>query len=191
MSGHGDPLFAGHWIALQQSFASPKRPQWQFIVSYKPAMTRGINENLDENQLDVFGSGYHEYTLSTDLWWGITTWKFGVSQSVTYSAPQSFDGLRHKPGLKSLSILTFGRDHSPYGKVISGLKWNASERTDIESLDSRQGELRNLSMFFTVDGKLDNQSSLRLTYDKRGLSGMNQNGYRQDQLTIAYQRTVI
>lgn len=190
-SSHGDPLFAVHWIAIQQSFAELSIPQWQFIASFKPSVSRGINENLDEQQLDVFGSGYNELSLSTDLWWGMSLWKFGISQSVTYSEAESFNGLKHKPGLKSQTIMTFGRDHSQYGKVISGFKWDAHQKTKVEGLDSQQGELRNLSAFLTVDSKLTSTSSVRLTFDKRGVGNVNQNGYRQDQWTIAFQQTVL
>ncbi|SMF08905.1 hypothetical protein [Pseudobacteriovorax antillogorgiicola] len=189
--GIGDPSIGLHYIAILPSFSEPHVPQLQLVANGKLRQADGMNESLDPEQLDVFGSGYNELGLGADLWWGMTAWKFGLAQAWTYSLAEEFSGVSYQPGWQSQSILTFGRDYSAKGKLIGGLKYDFRGEVEIDDRAQPGSEIRNVSSFVTIDYLLTTERQLRLTWDRRGMTQANKNGFRQDSIIFAYQEIIM
>ncbi len=187
----GDPLFTVNYFLQLANFSSPQIPQWKASVAYKPSGARGIQQSSDEHQLDVFGTGFEEWTLGTDLWWGLSKWKFGLAHTETFAKQRTFSGVTIDNGRKAQSIITIGRDHPFTGKVISGLVHDYQATKSINGETQDGSDFSNLTIFLTYDQKWSQEALFRLTYNKRGISSFNSNGFAQDSLTVALQYILI
>ena len=157
----------------------------------KANLGKGIGSSTDANQLDVFGSSYDELTFSSDVWWGITAWKWGVAQSITVSNSKNIQGFKVQPGALLQTTLTGGRDYSAKGKIIAGFILEHKLENQIDDIDQSGSGYRNLTLFTSMDYKIHDTLSLRGTINGRGFGSTNQYSYSATSLTLAIQQILI
>lgn len=180
-----DPRFSLHWIPLLQSLDEPWKPQWKLVFSFKPGLSPGIQESRDRQQLDVFGSGFDEYSLVTDIWYGMSTWKWGLAQSYVYVAPKRLQGEQLQNGYRARSTLNLGTNYSQRGRIVAGLLREYQGASKYEGVSNRGSEVINYAFFLTFDFRLRPQSLVTLTLSDRGRIFRNRNGIRSTSWTLA------
>lgn len=185
----GDPLITTRYTVVPLNFAREYVPQVQLIAAYKFGFARSIYESVDQEQLDVFGSGYHQARLGVDLWSGNTLIQYGFAQIVAYSFARNVDGHELKPGLESRTVVSAGYTKEHWGKVVAGLsRLYVAERYDSGQKVANSSIVNN-SAFFTTDYFINPISTVRLTLARQAALFNNRNTSGSDIISVAYMRS--
>ena len=190
--GAGDPLFAARYTLLLQEMDEPWIPQVQLITGFRPAWAKSVQTTADT--LEMFGSGFPEYKLGVDLWWGMQDappLRFGAAHIGTRSMRRTYSGMDIQPGQLSRTNVTIGYAFEPYGKVLFGAtrEVRAVTRVDGEVQEASDSEMN--GVFVTGDGKWDDTSMARLTLSRQGNWGRNRQGTQSSTMTLAWLKTWI
>lgn len=185
-SGVGDPLVSVHWTVLPASVLATNRPQIQVIGAYKRASGRSVLESEDLYGLDVFGSGYDEARLGTDVWWGNGSIKGGGAHVMSIPRAREIQGAKRSPGMGQRTTATLGYGWSDMGKVLVGLTRDARDAQEVDGEEIANSESRNHSVFLTGDAKVGMRGMGRLTVARSAVIGQNKNTARALSFTMSY-----
>ncbi len=184
----GDPLVTARYTIVPLNFAREYIPQLQLIAAFKFGIARSIYESADQEQLDVFGTGYNQARLGLDLWSGNTFLQYGLAQILAHSFPRNIDSHELKPGLESRTVVSVGHTKEHLGKVVVGL----SRLYVTERYDSGQrvanSSIVNHSAFITTDYFVNPKTTFRLTLARQAALFNNRNTSGTDALSLAYMR---
>ena len=188
--GASDPLFAARYSLVMQEMDEPWIPQIQLITGFRPAWAKSVQTTADT--LEMFGSGFPEYKLGVDLWWGMQEappLRFGVAHIGTRSMQRTYNGMDIQPGQLSRTNVTVGYAFEPFGKVLVGAtrEIRAVTRVDGEVQDASDSEMN--GVFGTADGKWDETSMFRLTLSRLGNWGRNRQSTQSSTVTVAWLKT--
>ena len=187
--GLGDPVLSARYTLVPLNFANEFIPQIQVLASLKPALSRSIHESVHEEELDVFGSGFHQVRAGLDLWFGLTALQFGMAQMVGYSLPKTANDHHLQPGLEFRSILSMGHTFEGIGKLVfGGSHLSVSESRDQGKRVANSAQVNN-SLFLSTDYFVDQVSTVRLTVARQAALLRNRNTTRVDSVAVAYLRS--
>jgi hypothetical protein len=183
-SGMGDLSLAARVPFVLQNFAEPLVPQAQFVIGYKLANGRSVNEARDAEYLDVFGTGYPEAKVGLDLWWGMAALRGGLAYTFVRPFEQTYHGVRQRPGDSTQAIVSLGSEAGPFVGVTGLMLQSAGERTaDGGSVEG--SEIRSRSVYAMISYKHTLLESVVFSATSAGVGGGNRNTTRATTFTLA------
>ncbi len=191
-TGIGDPFLESRYTFVELSFDRPYQPQVQTILAVKPTWTSSVFDYEDEGGLDIFGSGFHEFFLGLDLWWGIPQFKGGLSSTFGYSLPrETQEGDRIERGLqnKSLVSLTTNFWKNQLSAVVGLEKQlRARDRFNSKLVDLSESEQNNAFASLKFNPTLSEE--WKLSYMAAAFAGTRQNATAQRSTILGYSRSL-
>lgn len=186
--GMSDPLLSVYYLAMQQNFLEPFRPQISIIAQYKPALMNS-SRDIDWSSMsarDVFSDGLNEVRLGVDSWFFTNNFLYGLAFKTSYFLETEVkDGrFQREPGYKA--IATGGYAFGTVAKLIGGYSYNfkGSMLQNRELIDN--SEIIDQSLFLSWYQKIDLQNLVRLTYSESGLFTKKAYVNRTKNLTAGY-----
>ncbi len=190
-TGWGDPQLSGRYTAVIPDLTAPLIPQIQLIGSYRQAVAPSIRSTKHpKTLLDVRGTGFNEVRIGVDIWWGQEKFKLGLAEVLTYAVARTYEDINYQPGLGLRGTLTAGYQWHTLGKMLIGVNQEYKSPLTAEGEDVADSEQQNFSWFITQDWKLEDISSMRLTYSKLAAFGQNKNTAAMTSLSLAYFRQI-
>jgi len=197
-SGIGDPSVSGRYTLVMLQLSRPLMPQVQVLAGYRPAMVRSIHDTSDANLLDVFGSGFDEIRIGTDLWLGMLAVKPGLSASVTESVATRHNGTLLKPGtlIRATCSLSGAVSTGDFGIVAQPVKLSAGVTADRRGQATADHETIQDSeqsvngAFVSADFPAFESDSIKLTVARQGAFGMVKNAVASTNWTMAWARVL-
>lgn len=185
-----DPSISARYTVVMQTIADPWIPQVQFLVGYKTAQARSIRETQSPGDLlDVFGTGFPEWRVGVDLWYGLEALKFGAAWVQAYPQKRYLAGHEYQPGAGQRATGTIAYNWIPMFKSTIGV--NREQRGDsaIDGEVNPQSDQVNQAAFVNQDWMLTPLDSLRLGYSRQAAFGANRNTARSVNISMAYMRS--
>ncbi len=197
-SGIADPLVSGRYTLVMPQLSRPLIPQVQVLAGYRPAMVRSIHDSTDAHLLDVFGSGFDEIRIGTDLWMGMLPVKPGIAVSVTESVATRHNGTLLKPGtlVRTTCSLSGAIPAGDFGIEALPVKLSAgvtADRRGQATADRDRVEDSEQSVngaFVSADFLAFESDSIKLTMARQGAFGTVKNSVASTNWTMAWARVL-
>ena len=169
--GFADTLLSFYYLALQQNFLEPFRPQISIIAQYKPALAASARD-IDWTAMsakDVFSDGLSELRLGLDSWFFTNNFLYGVALKTSYFLETQLEdkNFQRKPGYKG--IVTGGYAFGNVAKLIGGYSYDYKGSMLQNRVLIDNSAIINQSVFLSWYQKIDIQNLVRLTYAESGL----------------------
>ena len=181
----GDPIFAGRWSVVQQSFDDPLVPQVQLMGAYKFAHARSIQETQYSSALDVFGTGVSETKVGLDMFWGMLDWKVGLAHAFYLPGSRQFENTFIEPGIAQRTTAMAGYGFGAHAKVLGGLNRDYRAQKRVNGVVISRSQEQYFSLFCTADWMIDPSNTVRATYSKKAAVFRNVNTSKSDSFTLA------
>ncbi len=185
----GDPSLAGRYTVVMQSLVAPWIPQVQMTYAYKHAQARSLRESQELTLIDVFGSGFSEVKLGTDIWFGMTRVKPGISMQVIKPLAEEFHGVAYEPGLVTRATLSLGYAVIEAWRLTAGINRDQRGLIRVDGETKTGTEELNHSVFLSSDYMLDADATIRLSLARQAAVFDNYNTAKLDTVSAAYMRT--
>lgn len=197
-SGIGDPSVSGRYTLVMPQLSRPLIPQVQILAGYRPAMVRSIHDSSDVHLLDVFGSGFDEIRIGTDLWLGMLAVKPGLAASVTESVATRHNSTLLKPGtlIRATCSLSGAVPVGDFGIVAQPVKLSAgltAERRGRATADHETVEGSEQSVngaFVSADFPAFESDSIKVTVARQGVFGIVKNSVVSTNWAMAWARVL-
>ncbi len=197
-SGLGDPLVSGRYTLVMPNLSRPLMPQVQVLAGYRPAMGRSIHDSSDAHLLDVFGSGFDEIRIGTDLWLGMLAVKPGLAVAVTESVATRHNNRLLKPGtlVRTTGSLSGAVSAGDFGIVAQPVKLSAGVTADRRAQATADHETVQDSeqsvngVFLSADFPAFESDSIKLTLARQGAFGIVKNSVASTNWTMAWARVL-
>jgi hypothetical protein len=184
-SGVGDVGIDFRYAIFLQNFATPIIPQWQVSWGYKAKNSRSIQDSEDEDYLDVFGTGFEEYKLGADVWWGMALVKGGFSHGYTYAKAQSYQGREQQPGLSAQTVVSVGAEEFDTVSIL-GLKRLTTAERKLDGTSVDDSEVVNHSIYWSISYKYTILDVFKFTWTKTAAFGSNKNTVKSNSYLLAF-----
>jgi hypothetical protein len=189
-NGQADSSLNLRFTALQPSMVETLWPQVQLILSHRFATGRSIQESKKESYLDVFGAGYDETYLGTDIWWGMLPVMFGGSYLYGVPVESNTPNGRLKVGRLQRAILTVGALVQPEVKLIGGAIGERRGGGELDGILQTDSDRRTQDVFVTLETLYPEGDNWRFTLTRKAAFGELKNASRFWGLTAAWMRTL-
>lgn len=187
---NGDVTLNARVNLLQPNIAEPLIPQVQMMVGHRRAIARSVYEQRREHGLDVFGAGYDETYVGTDVWYGMST--IMVGGSLLFGFPQAATTAAGsiKPGVMQRWIGTLGGLIQDEVKLIGGVIHEQRGGLQLDGVDQPFSDRLSHDLFATVETLYGEGSNYRLTFNRRAAFGENRNAVQAHVMTLAWMRAL-
>ena len=186
--GFSDPLLSVYYVALNQNFLEPFRPQLSLIAQYKPSTAKTF-EDIDwelESNKDVFSDGLNEFRLGFDSWFFTNNFLYGLALKGSYFSPTKTKSgsFQRKPGYKT--IATGGYAFGNVSKLIGGYTYSVKGSMIRNKKLVEDSQMYDQSLFLSWYQKIDIQNLIRLTYSESGLFSKKSYVNRTKNISMGY-----
>jgi hypothetical protein len=189
MSGWGDPILASRYTLIPQTMADEAIPQIQLLGSLRAGSATSVYETQDPNRLDVRGSGLPEVRAGIDVWQGMSDYKAGLAQTITVPIGVKITDVgEQKPGVGFRTTLTAGRGWGDTAKCIAGINREYVTSRQLNGQPIEDSDMVSHSIFVTADGKVERDTTVRVTWSKAAAVFENRNVSRNQSFTLAMMR---
>lgn len=187
--GFSDPSLSGRYTIILATMTEPWVPQVQILAGYKSNRARSIRGARDPDLLDVYGSGFSEYRVGIDLWYGLSDVKFGTAYIRSFSEPKAYDDVTYKPGDISRLTVTTGYMWFSFLKTMVGVNRENQAPSYASAEKLPQSEKLTHSYFINQDVQVDYSNMLRFSFAQQAGLLKNRNTARYKTMGLAYTRS--
>lgn len=185
--GLGDPLVAARFTVLPQTFVKPWEPQVQFLAAYKPGLAPSVTDSIDDQRLDVFGSGDGEARAGLDVWWGMANIKFGAAFTAALAFPRPWHEDLLQTGCRFRSTVTVGYGRDGVGRVVGGVLREDQLENRINGRSVPRSGHQQHALFLTGDATLTDADTVRVGFS-RAAAFWSDNSTQANAVILAYMR---
>ncbi|HYX36221.1 MAG TPA: hypothetical protein VE954_24220 [Oligoflexus sp.] len=187
---NGDVSLNARASLVQPNIAEPWIPQIQVMAGHRFGIARSIYDQKRQHGLDVFGAGYDETYLGTDIWYGMSTVMFGGSVIFGLPREAETDAGRVQPGRMQRLIGTLGGMPWDEVKIIGGLIHEQRGGFKLDGALQSNSDRLNHDLFLTLETLYSEGSNYRVTLNRRAAWGENRNAAQANALTLAWMRAL-
>ena len=187
----GDPSVSLRWTAYSQSFVRPYIPQLQVFGTYKhPVAKSTYDQDYGMRQMEIHGNGLAELVGGVDVWWGMDSLKYGVTQSLIKPLKRRFTldsgDLEVDPGLGYKTSLSGAYNMMAVGTVLVSIDREAREPLHINGVKRDDSEILVHSGSVMGSLKVGFMRTVGLTYKRTAAFAENRNTTRAHSVTVSY-----
>lgn len=187
---NGDFTLNARATLVQPNIAEPLIPQIQVMAGHRFAMARSIYDQRREHGLDVFGAGYDETYLGTDIWYGMYSLMLGGSAIFGFPSSTDTDSGVVKPGRMQRLIGTLGGMAVEDVKLIGGFIHEQRGGFTLDGALQPDSDRLSHDLFLTMETLYAEGSNYRLTVNRRAAFGENRNAVEANAITLAWMRAL-
>jgi len=187
---NGDMTLNARVNLVQPNIAEPLIPQVQMMVGHRRAIARSIYDQRREFGLDVFGAGYDETYVGTDVWYGMSTIMVGGSLIFGFPESATTDAGSVNPGKMQRWIGTLGGLIREEVKLIGGVIQEQRGGFQLDGVDQPASDRMSHDLFATMETLYVEGSNYRLTFNRRSAFGENRNAVQANVVTLAWMRAL-
>ncbi len=179
-------------MLLAQSFDKEWLPQVQAFTSYKHSFSRSIYDSQEDWQMDVHGNGFHEVVPGIDFWYGMSSIKAGLTQTLIVPLKKKIDLADEQvtltPGIGHKTSLTGGYNYPGKWQILAGLEKETRRNIRLGNVELKDSDKIVHSVTSTMTYAVAMRQTLGVNYKRTAAFFSNKNTTRADSYTLSYLR---